>query len=295
MTIQWYPGHMAKAIRQLRENLKVIDIVFELVDARIPESSRNPELRATVAQKPTLLILEKSDLADPKVTGEWVRYYREHNQPVIAIDVNDRKLVGNLVKAAREVLKTQQERLEAKGIQKPVIRAVMAGIPNVGKSTLLNRLVNKKVAITGDRPGVTKKQQWLKANEELQLLDTPGVLWPKFEDPMVGKKLALTGAIKDSLFAKDDVALYAIKFMREHNQTDRLAERYHLTDDELTLSDVDLLLAITKRLGFKDDYDRASELLIFDLRKGKLGRFTFDTTDELSEKSVDSVSEADHE
>ncbi|MCF6160000.1 MAG: ribosome biogenesis GTPase YlqF [Furfurilactobacillus sp.] len=295
MTIQWYPGHMAKAIRQLRENLKVIDIVFELVDARIPESSRNPELRATVAQKPTLLILEKSDLADPKVTGEWVRYYREHNQPVIAIDVNDRKLVGNLVKAAREVLKTQQERLEAKGIQKPVIRAVMAGIPNVGKSTLLNRLVNKKVAITGDRPGVTKKQQWLKANEELQLLDTPGVLWPKFEDPMVGKKLALTGAIKDSLFAKDDVALYAIKFMREHNQTDRLAERYHLTDDELTLSDVDLLLAITKRLGFKDDYDRASERLIFDLRKGKLGRFTFDTTDELSEKSVDSVSEADHE
>ncbi|MCF6419971.1 ribosome biogenesis GTPase YlqF [Furfurilactobacillus milii] len=295
MTIQWYPGHMAKAIRQLRENLKVIDIVFELVDARIPESSRNPELRATVAQKPTLLILEKSDLADPKVTGEWVRYYREHNQPVIAIDVNDRKLVGNLVKAAREVLKTQQERLEAKGIQKPVIRAVMAGIPNVGKSTLLNRLVNKKVAITGDRPGVTKKQQWLKANEELQLLDTPGVLWPKFEDPMVGKKLALTGAIKDSLFAKDDVALYAIKFMREHNQTDRLAERYHLTDDELTLSDVDLLLAITKRLGFKVDYDRASERLIFDLRKGKLGRFTFDTTDELSEKSVDSVSEADHE
>ena len=295
MTIQWYPGHMAKAIRQLRENLKVIDIVFELVDARIPESSRNPELRATVAQKPTLLILEKSDLADPKVTGEWVRYYREHNQPVIAIDVNDRKLVGNLVKAAREVLKTQQERLEAKGIQKPVIRAVMAGIPNVGKSTWLNRLVNKKVAITGDRPGVTKKQQWLKANEELQLLDTPGVLWPKFEDPMVGKKLALTGAIKDSLFAKDDVALYAIKFMREHNQTDRLAERYHLTDDELTLSDVDLLLAITKRLGFKDDYDRASERLIFDLRKGKLGRFTFDTTDELSEKSVDSVSEADHE
>ena len=294
-TIQWYPGHMAKAIRQLRENLKVIDIVFELVDARIPESSRNPELRATVAQKPTLLILEKSDLADPKVTGEWVRYYREHNQPVIAIDVNDRKLVGNLVKAAREVLKTQQERAEAKGIQKPVIRAVMAGIPNVGKSTLLNRLVNKKVAITGDRPGVTKKQQWLKANEELQLLDTPGVLWPKFEDPLVGKKLALTGAIKDSLFAKDDVALYAIKFMREHNQTDRLAERYHLTDDELTLSDFDLLLAITKRLGFKDDYDRASERLIFDLRKGKLGRFTFDTTDELSEESDDSVSEADHE
>lgn len=295
MTIQWYPGHMAKAIRQLRENLKVIDIVFELVDARIPESSRNPELRATVAQKPTLLILEKSDLADPKVTGEWVRYYREHNQPVIAIDVNDRKLVGNLVKAAREVLKTQQERAEAKGIQKPIIRAVMAGIPNVGKSTLLNRLVNKKVAITGDRPGVTKKQQWLKANEELQLLDTPGVLWHKFEDPMVGKKLALTGAIKDSLFAKDDVALYAIKFMREHNQTDRLAERYHLTDDELTLSDVDLLLAITKRLGFKDDYDRASERLIFDLRKGKLGRFTFDTTDELSEESDDSESEADHE
>lgn len=275
--IQWFPGHMAKALRQLRENLKVIDIVFELVDARIPESSRNPELDEIVANKPRLLILEKSDLADPRQTAAWLRYYREHQQPAIAVDVNDRKLVGELTKAARQVLKAQQARAAEKGIQSQVIRAVVAGIPNVGKSTLLNRLVNKKVAITGDRPGVTKKQQWLKAGNDLQLLDTPGILWPKFEDPKVGQKLALTGAIKDALFAKDDIALMAIEFMRSQGQLARLTDRYHLSVQELETTNVDVLLAITRRLGFKDDYDRGSERLIFDLRKGKIGRFTFDT------------------
>ncbi|MGV0167471.1 ribosome biogenesis GTPase YlqF [Furfurilactobacillus sp. WILCCON 0119] len=287
MTIQWFPGHMAKALRQLRENLKVIDIVFELVDARIPEASRNPELADVVAQKPKLLILEKSDLADPKMTAAWLRYYREHGQAAIAVDVNDRKLIPNLTKAAREVLKEQQARAADKGIQSQTIRAVVAGIPNVGKSTLLNRLVNKKVAVTGDRPGVTKKQQWLKAGNDLQLLDTPGVLWPKFEDPLVGKKLALTGAIKDSLFAKDDVALFAITFLREHDQLSDLAERYHLTADELAGSDVDLLLALTKRLGFKDDYERGSERLLLDLRKGKLGRLTFDSPSDLEVSDQD--------
>ncbi|GEK27765.1 ribosome biogenesis GTPase YlqF [Furfurilactobacillus siliginis] len=274
--IQWFPGHMAKALRQLRENLKVIDIVFELVDARIPEASRNPELNDAVGTKPTLLILEKSDLADPRATSAWLRYYRQHNQAAIAVDVNDRKLTGDLTKAAREVLKEQRARAAEKGIQSETVRAVVAGIPNVGKSTLLNRLVNKKVAVTGDRPGVTKKQQWLKAGKDLQLLDTPGVLWPKFEDQLVGQKLALTGAIKDSLFAKDDVALYAIKWLRKQDQLTALVDRYHVTTEDLSLSDVDLLLAITQRLGFKDDYERASERLIFDLRKGKLGRLTFE-------------------
>lgn len=285
--IQWFPGHMAKALRQLRENLKVIDIVFELVDARIPESSRNPELDEIVANKPRLLILEKSDLADPRQTAAWLRYYREHQQPAIAVDVNDRKLVGELTKAARQVLKAQQARAAEKGIQSQVIRAVVAGIPNVGKSTLLNRLVNKKVAITGDRPGVTKKQQWLKAGNDLQLLDTPGILWPKFEDPKVGQKLALTGAIKDALFAKDDIALMAIEFMRAQGQLARLTDRYHLSAPELEATNVDILLAITRRLGFKDDYDRGSERLIFDLRKGKIGRFTFDTVPMMTQGAPD--------
>ncbi|GAB6092098.1 ribosome biogenesis GTPase YlqF [Furfurilactobacillus curtus] len=285
--IQWFPGHMAKALRQLRENLKVIDIVFELVDARIPESSRNPELDEIVANKPRLLILEKSDLADPRQTAAWLRYYQAHHQPAIAVDVNDRKLVGDLTKAARQVLKVQQAHAAEKGIQSRVIRAVVAGIPNVGKSTLLNRLVNKKVAITGDRPGVTKKQQWLKAGNDLQLLDTPGILWPKFEDPQVGQKLALTGAIKDALFAKDDIALTAIEFMRSQDQLTRLTDRYHLSTQELDATNVDVLLAITHRLGFKDDYDRGSERLIFDLRKGKIGRFTFDTVPTMTQGAAD--------
>lgn len=272
--IQWFPGHMAKALRQVKENLKSVDIVLELVDARLPESSRNPQLAEVLQDKPSIIVLTKMDLADPAETKRWINYYESMGQPAIAVNSNS----GNLKiieKKIKEILADKLQSRKEKGIQNQKLRAMCIGIPNVGKSTLLNHLVKKNVAQTGNRPGVTKAQQWLKAGKDLQLLDTPGILWPKFEDPLVGKKLALTGAIKDTLYAKDDVALYAVEHFI-HTNPDALAQRYRLTQSELEDTTVETLLAITRNVGFKEDYDRASERLIFEIRKGKLGRYTLD-------------------
>ena len=272
--IQWFPGHMAKALRQVKENLKSVDIVLELVDARLPESSRNPQLAEVLQDKPSIIVLTKMDLADPAETKRWINYYESMGQPAIAVNSNS----GNLKiieKKIKEILADKLQSRKEKGIQNQKLRAMCIGIPNVGKSTLLNHLVKKNVAQTGNRPGVTKTQQWLKAGKDLQLLDTPGILWPKFEDPLVGKKLALTGAIKDTLYAKDDVALYAVEHFI-HTNPDALAQRYRLTQSELEDTTVETLLAITRNMGFKEDYDRASERLIFEIRKGKLGRYTLD-------------------
>lgn len=272
--IQWFPGHMAKALRQIKENLKSVDIVLELVDARLPESSRNPQLAEVLQDKPSIIVLTKMDLADPAETKRWINYYESMGQPAIAVNSNS----GNLKiieKKIKEILADKLQSRKEKGIQNQKLRAMCIGIPNVGKSTLLNHLVKKNVAQTGNRPGVTKAQQWLKAGKDLQLLDTPGILWPKFEDPLVGKKLALTGAIKDTLYAKDDVALYAVEHFI-HTNPDALAQRYRLTQSELEDTTVETLLAITRNMGFKEDYDRASERLIFEIRKGKLGRYTLD-------------------
>lgn len=272
--IQWFPGHMAKALRQVKENLKSVDIVLELVDARLPESSRNPQLAEVLQDKPSIIVLTKMDLADPAETKRWINYYESMGQPAIAVNSNS----GNLKiieKKIKEILADKLQSRKEKGIQNQKLRAMCIGIPNVGKSTLLNHLVKKNVAQTGNRPGVTKAQQWLKAGKDLQLLDTPGILWPKFEDPLVGKKLALTGAIKDTLYAKDDVALYAVEHFI-HTNPDALAQRYRLTQSELEDTTVETLLAITRNMGFKKDYDRASERLIFEIRKGKLGRYTLD-------------------
>ena len=272
--IQWFPGHMAKALRQVKENLKSVDIVLELVDARLPESSRNPQLAEVLQDKPSIIVLTKMDLADPAETKRWINYYESMGQPAIAVNSNS----GNLKiieKKIKEILADKLQSRKEKGIQNQKLRAMCIGIPNVGKSTLLNHLVKKNVAQTGNRPGVTKAQQWLKAGKDLQLLDTPGILWPKFEDPLVGKKLALTGAIKDTLYAKDDVALYAVEHFI-HTNPDALAQRYRLTQSKLEDTTVETLLAITRNMGFKEDYDRASERLIFEIRKGKLGRYTLD-------------------
>lgn len=274
--IQWYPGHMAKAFRLMRENMKYVDIVFELVDARIPASSRNPELDEVLGQKPRLLVLTKTDLADSARTKEWVNYFESQGLAVVALDTRGHKTPQIMTKAAREVLADKWANLADKGVKDKAIRALIAGIPNVGKSTLLNHLVMKNVAITGDRPGVTKKLQWLKTPTNLELLDTPGVLWPKFEDKRVGEHLAMTGAIKDQLINNDDVALGMLKFMRDYNPK-AIIERYHLPEDSFdTMSDVDILLLITEKLGFKDDYDRAAERMLIDLRRGKLGRYTLE-------------------
>ncbi|MEE5987152.1 ribosome biogenesis GTPase YlqF [Ligilactobacillus equi] len=283
--IQWFPGHMAKALRQVKENLKLVDVVLELVDARLPESSRNPQLEGLLANKKSIIVLTKMDLADPKETEKWVRYYESQGQPAVAIN----SVQGSLKVIEKKIKQVLAEKLvakEARGIKNQRIRVMCIGIPNVGKSTLLNHLVKKNVAQVGNKPGVTKAQQWLKAGKDLQLLDTPGILWPKFEDPLVGKKLALTGAIKDTLYNKDDVALYALEHFVDTNPQ-ALADRYKLTEAEIDDTTVELLLAITRKMGFKEDYDRASERLIFEIRRSKLGRYTLDPVPLTAKRSED--------
>lgn len=281
-TIQWFPGHMAKALRQIREQMSLVDIVFELVDARIPYSSQNPEVARAAGDKPRLLILTKTDLADPQVTKEWVNYFNAHNQPVLDLDSRKQNVSRIVTRKAQSILQDKLDQEAAKGFKKRAIRAMCVGVPNVGKSTLLNHLVKKNVAATGNRPGVTTGQQWLRSSADLELLDTPGVLWPKFATQKQGIMLALTGAIKDSLYPKDDVALFALHYLR-NQRLDELKNRYRLSDADVAeeVSDPDLLLTITAKMGFRDDYDRASERLIFDLRKGKFGTVSLEKPSDL--------------
>ena len=286
-TIQWFPGHMAKALRQIREQMPLVDIVFELVDARVPYSSQNPEIALAAGDKPRLLIMTKTDLADSKRLGEWLTYFKEHNQPVLALDSRQQNISKIVTAKSKEILHDKLAEEAAKGLKKRPIRAMCVGVPNVGKSTLLNHLVKKNVAVTGNRPGVTTGQQWLRSSAELELLDTPGVLWHKFASQKQGTMLALSGAIKDSLYAKDDVALFALDYLRRQ-QPEELKKRYRLTDADLdeSVSNPDLLLRITEKMGFRDDYDRASERLIFELRKGKLGPITMEVTADLNEDGI---------
>ncbi len=281
VNIQWFPGHMAKAIRQFEENISLVDIVFEIVDARVPLSSMNPEVARISKNQPHLYIMTKRDLADENMTKKWLDYFKSINQPAIAIDTKSKFSSNDIVKVIEPILREKLEREQAKGMKKRPIRAITVGVPNVGKSTVLNRLVKRRAAQVGNRPGVTKGQQWLKAGSQLELLDTPGILWPKFETQLQADKLALTGAIKEGIYHNDDVALYAIDFFRKYHKK-QLMNRYHLNDVDLELSNPDLLLKITKNLGMKDDFEKASVRVIQDVRNNKITRFTLDDVEEVS-------------
>lgn len=283
MTIQWFPGHMAKARREVTENLKLVDIVFELIDARLPYSSRNPMIDEVIHQKPRLLILNKADLADEKETNRWIQYFEAQGSHAIALNAFEGKGMQALTKAAKEILEPKYERLRRRGIRPGAIRAMIVGIPNVGKSTLINRLARRNIAKTGNKPGVTKAQQWIKFGKELELLDTPGILWPKFEDQKVGYKLALTGAIKDTLLNMEDLAVYGLRFLEEH-YPNRLEERYGISsvDEEI----IKVFDHIGKKrnvytTGGEIDYDRVAELVVQDIRNELLGKLTFDFTSEI--------------
>ena len=228
MTIQWFPGHMAKARREVTEKLKLVDIIFELVDARLPLSSRNPMIDQVINQKPRLLILNKHDMADEGETRKWLAYFEERGDKAVAINSFEGKNLQAVNKAAQEILKEKWDRMKAKGMKPRAIRAMIVGIPNVGKSTLINRLAKKNLAKTGNTPGVTKAQQWIKVGKEIELLDTPGILWPKFEDQEIGYKLALTGAIKDTITNMEDLAVYALRFLALH-YPERMEERYKIS------------------------------------------------------------------
>lgn len=286
--IQWYPGHMAKAKRELTEKLSLVDVIFELVDARIPVSSRNPDVVELIQNKPQVLILMKTDLADPSITIQWLEYYKNQNIEAVTFNGKSAKGIEKIIDAARNVLEEDALKREEKGLKERAIRAVTVGIPNVGKSTLINRFAGKNITTTGNRPGVTKAQQWIKYKNQLELLDMPGILWPKFEDQLIGQKLALTGAIKDTLYYKDDISIFGINYLTK-NYPGALAKRYNFDPAlEAELSAPDILLLITEKRGYFDDYDRGAEMMLNELRDGKLGRLSFEKPEDLSTDENDS-------
>ncbi|KKK39586.1 GTPase [Mesobacillus campisalis] len=283
MTIQWFPGHMAKARREVTEKLKLVDIIFELVDARIPYSSRNPMIDEIIQHKPRIVLLNKADMADKEVTAEWITFFKKQGISALAINSQAGTGLKQVVSEAKVLLKEKFDRMEAKGIKPRAIRAMIVGIPNAGKSTLINRLHGKNIAKTGNMPGVTKAQQWIKVGKELELLDTPGILWPKFEDQEVGMKLAVTGAIKDAILNLDDVAVYALKFLGEHYPV-RLKERFgveQVPEDIVELFDK-IGLSRGLKQGREVDYDKVAETVIREIRGEKLGPLSFERPADLA-------------
>ncbi|RXX19183.1 ribosome biogenesis GTPase YlqF [Streptococcus parasanguinis] len=277
-TIQWFPGHMSKARRQVQENLKFVDFVTVLVDTRLPLSSQNPMLTKIVGDKPKLMILNKVDLADPVATKEWQDYFESQGIKTLAINSKEQSTVKKVTDAAKSLMADKIARQKERGIQIETLRTMIIGIPNAGKSTLMNRLAGKKIAVVGNKPGVTKGQQWLKTNKDLEILDTPGILWPKFEDEEVALKLALTGAIKDQLLPMDEVTIFGLNYFKEHYPA-VLQERFKQMDLEQEAPEI--IMEMTQKLGFREDYDRFYSLFVKDVRDGRLGRYSLDRVGEI--------------
>ena len=284
MTIQWFPGHMTRAKRQIEEKLKLIDIVFELLDARIPASSRNPMIDEIIGAKPRLVLLNKADLADEAATAAWSGHFRALGLETLAIDANGGRGISDIAPRIRHLLREQTERQISKGLRPRAPRALIVGIPNVGKSTLINRLAGRSAAATGDRPGVTKGQQWIRIGGSLELLDTPGILWPKFDDPAVGYRLAATGAIRDEILPVEDVACFILRHLAS-SYRGALEERYGLSDLPQELPDIPAAAEVLEQIGRRRgclagggqvDYAKAAGVLLRDLRSGKLGRLTLE-------------------
>ena len=280
--IHWFPGHMVKARRQIEERIKLVDIVYEILDARIPYSSQNPLIKKIVGQRNRLVILNKTDLADPRVTKMWLDEFEKQGLQAIAIDSLHSSAKEKILSKSKEMLAEKFEKEKAKGLRPRAIRAMIIGIPNAGKSTLINTLARRRAAQAANKPGVTKAQQWIKVAAELELLDTPGILWPKFENQHVGFSLALTGAIRDSILPIDDVAIYGVKYLLV-NYKDLLMARYNMTAEQIDIEDpVSVLTAIGENRKFlvargEIDYDRVCETLIKEIRDVKIGRLSFET------------------
>ena len=278
MTIQWFPGHMTKAKREMQENLKLVDLVIELRDCRIPLSSKNPMLDEIIQTKPRLIVLSKKDKGEAEITQQWIEMLKDDTTLVIAADLLHDSFVPKLTQACKEVMKEKIERMIRRGIRPRAIRAMVVGVPNVGKSTMINRLAGKKIAQTADRPGVARSLQWVKLNKDVELLDTPGVLWPKFEDPTVGFHLALTGAIRDEILPKEEVVVYALKWLSA-NEPQRLKERYAL--ENLAADPYALLTQIAvarKHLNKQGEADltRTIDMVINEIRNDKLGPISWE-------------------
>ena len=276
MNVQWYPGHMTKAKRQMQEDLKLIDLIIELVDARVPLSSRNPDIDQLGQNKSRLILLNKADLADERQNEAWKEYFQKKGFHVVKVDSRNGSGMKTIQNVIQEACREKIERDRRRGIKNRPIRAMVAGIPNVGKSTFINTFAGKACAKTGNRPGVTKGKQWIRLNKNVELLDTPGILWPKFEDQRVGLLLAFIGSINDEILNKDELALELLKLLQKH-YPDVLKERYKIDET----SEENLLIQVAKvrgclAKGGEPDYSRAAALVIDDYRSGKLGRITLE-------------------
>lgn len=276
MAINWYPGHMAKTKREIKEKLDLIDIVFEIIDARIPKSSKNIDVDSLIKNKPRVLIMTKLDLCDEVETKKWIKYYEEKGYKVIALDLINNPNLNLIYNETSKLQNELNKKRHEKGLKERRIRALIVGIPNVGKSTLINRLVGRKATNVGNKPGITKQLEWIRINNELELLDTPGILWPKFEDQEAALNLAAMTAIKEEILDIEEVAIYIINTMLKL-YPDNIKNRYNLTDT----SDIVIILdQIGKKIGAirnkETDYDKVYATILKDLREGYLGKVTFD-------------------
>ena len=285
MTIQWFPGHMTKAQRMIEDNLRLVDAVCEILDARIPFSSRNPDIDRLADGKPRLVILNRCDLADPEATARWKRAFQEQGIAILETDARTGKGVNGFVPAVRELLKDRLADYAAKGQVGRPLRVMILGIPNVGKSTFINKVAGRKAAIAGDKPGVTRGRQWISIDAGLDLLDTPGILWPKFDSQEVGEMLAITNAIKADVLDKETLGANFMLRLRD-NYPNALRERYRIEPDP-ALNGYELLEQAAKKRGFlvsRGEYDieRMANTLLKEYHEGKLGRLTLEMPDDRS-------------
>lgn len=278
--IQWFPGHMTKTKRQIEKNLKLVDAVAEIIDARIPMSSRNPDIAQLVTSKPRIVLLNKCDMADEKATKQWIEHFKRQGIIAIAIDCKSNKGINAFVPALRNALQDKIDAYKRKGMINPSMRVMIVGIPNVGKSTFINRIFKQNKAKTADKPGVTRGNQWFTISKGFEMLDTPGVLWPKFDDQITGERLAFTGAIKDQII---DIELLAVRLLDllKKLKTPEFIDRFKLDDDIDQIDSYDLLGIIAKKRGMlirggEGDTERAAIMLLDEFRAAKLGRITLE-------------------
>lgn len=290
VVLNWYPGHMAKTKRQIIEDLKLIDVIVEILDARIPLSSQNPDVKGYAKNKKRVIVLNKSDLADENETKKWVRYFENQGIPAVITDSNSGKGINDVIKAVQNASKEEQEKFASKGRVGKSIRIMILGIPNVGKSSFINRITKKNIAQVGNRPGVTRQKQWIRLQEGIELMDTPGVLWPKFESEEVGLNLAFTGTIKDDILEKTEIAFHLLKYLI-NNYENNIVERFKL--DEVVIKEIlqkdieendkilEIMNIIAKKRGpilsgGRIDYEKISGIILDEFRSGKIGKITIE-------------------